>query len=138
MIKRPIYIVDNDTDDQDFLSEAFNELGYKNPLLFFRSAEDVVLKLKQLDSVPFLILCDVNLPKVDGFELKAMISKDDTMNFKSIPFIFWSGTASEKQIKKAYDLGAHGFFIKGSSIQELKQSVENIMTYWLGSKQPQV
>lgn len=136
MNKNPVYIVDDDVDDQQFLIESWKELGYENPLVFFRSAGEVVNRLREKSSHPFLILCDVNLPKVDGFQLKSDLLNDAGLNCKSIPFIFWSGVASESQIQKAFDLGAHGFFLKGSTLAELKESLQQIMSYWQNSKQP--
>jgi DNA-binding NarL/FixJ family response regulator len=56
--------------------------------------------------------------------------------FRSVPFIFWSTTASEQQIVQAYNLSVHGFFIKGTSMEELKATFINIISYWRRSKMP--
>jgi PleD family two-component response regulator len=74
---------------------------------------------------------------MDGFELKKRLYEDDSLNYKSIPFIFWSSQASVEQIKKSYDLGGNGFFIKESTLSELKASLIGIMQYWLKSRVPE-
>jgi CheY-like chemotaxis protein len=133
----PILIVDDDPDDWEFLQEAWNELDFLNPLLFFQNGEDVLQYLKSDKQKPFLILCDVNIPKMDGFELKNELLKDRSTNYRSIPFVFWSTEVSKSQIQKAYDLGVNGFFVKENNFNGIKQSLIDIVKYWFNSKTPE-
>ncbi len=126
----PVLIVDDDLDDRDFLQEAWTELGMENTLVFFSNAEDALVYLQAGHQPPFLILCDVNLPRMDGFELKRKIYENIEMNYQSIPFVFWSSQPSKAQIQKAYDLGGNGFFVKDNNFDALKQSLYEIVQYW--------
>jgi len=131
----PIFIVDDDTDDEDFIRDAMEELGLVNELKFFHKAEELLSELKNTSVIPFMVICDINLPGMDGFQLREEVLKDGTSG-KSVPFIFWSTSASESQIKKAYDLAAHGFFIKGKTYKELKEGLNKIIIYWSLSQAP--
>ncbi len=51
----------------------------------------------------------------NGFEIRKRLMADETLRYRSVPFIFWSTNASEKQIQHAYDLPAQGFFIKSNN-----------------------
>ena len=133
----PVLIVDDDSDDQEFLEEAWKELGYSNALLFLTSGEQVLDYLYSKKETPFLIICDVNLPGMDGFELKEKILENIEANYKSIPFVFWSATASKAQIQKAYDLGGNGFFLKDDNFAALKESLVQIVEYWRKSRVPE-
>jgi len=133
----PILIVDDDSDDRQLLREAWKELGFPNPLLFFNTGEEVLQYLSAEKIIPFLTLCDVNIPKMDGFELKAKLLEDTSMNYRSIPFVFWSSEVSKKQIQKAYDLGVNGFFVKGNTFEEIKNSLIDIVNYWQKSRVPE-
>jgi CheY-like chemotaxis protein len=137
MNKGPVYIVDDDEDDKEFVKEVWKELGYTNELLFFSNGEAVLRHIKTNQVVPFLILCDVNLPRMNGFELKDRLLETTSLYHKSIPFVFFSTQASEEQVKKAYDLRVNGFFIKQDSIEELKASLATIVEYWQKSQVPQ-
>lgn len=132
----PILIVDDDTDDRKFLQDAWDELEFKHPLIFFDNGKDVLQYLNSEKTKPFLILCDVNIPKMDGFELKKKLLEDPHINYKSTPFIFWSSAVSKTQIQTAYDLGVNGFFLKENNFDEIKQSLIDIVKYWLKSKTP--
>jgi len=132
----PVFIVDDDSDERYPVKEVWKELELKNSLRFFNDAEEILSYIKTGSDVPFIIISDVNLPKIDGFELRQMLIDDESAKYKSIPFIFWSGKASIAQIKKAYDLLAHGFFIKEETMEEMKKTFVTIIEYWLKSKSP--
>jgi len=136
MNNSPVFIVDDDHDDREFLEQAWKELGYNNPLKFFDDGEQMLNYLKGNSTIPFLILCDVNLPKMDGFELKKQIEESD-IKLKSVPFVFWSNFAAKAQIEKAYNLSANGFFIKETKFEDIKQSLVDIYKYWQKSKTPE-
>ena len=137
MIDGPVLIVNDDDDDRELLQDAWKELGYKNPLIFFNNGEDVLQYMASEKATPFIILCDVNLPKMDGFELKERILADSSMNYKSIPFVYWSDEVSHSQIEEAYDLGGNGFFVKGNTFEAIKKSIKDIVNYWSESKMPE-
>ncbi len=103
---------------------------------FFNNAVSALEYLKKKNIIPFLILSNVNLPTINGFEFKERCLKDEHLNYATVPFVFWSTFASTEQIKKAYDLGGHGFFIKGNSFESIKQSLIDIVNYWANSKRP--
>lgn len=136
MNTNPIYIVDDDNDEEQMIRESFEELGFKNELRFFNSAEGLLSELRNKPVIPFLIISDVNLPKMDGFELRERILREKAVSHKSVPFIFWSTKVSEAQIKRAYDLSVHGFFLKGTSYKDLKDKLQEIVKYWDDSLAP--
>ncbi len=132
----PVLFVDDDPDDHHLVTELWDELKLKNPILFFDNGEKMLFHLKSDSTVPLLIICDVNLPMVDGFEIKRRLL-GSYLNYKSIPFVFWSNKASKTQIKKAYDLCANGFFIKPTQYGDMKESIRRIVEYWLTNEQPE-
>lgn len=137
MNTNPIYLVDDDADDKAILEEVLGELGAKNEVRYFSTGQELLKELRTNSVVPFLIISDINLPGMSGFELRKKILKEASISDKTIPFIFWSTTASESQVKEAYDLSAHGFFLKGTNFTDMKDSMEKIIEYWSSSLAPQ-
>ena len=79
----PIVIIEDDIDDQDILTEIFKELNYENELIFF---SDSVLALEYLTDTavePFLVLSDINMPKLNGMELRDKIHNNEDLRMKS-------------------------------------------------------
>lgn len=138
MNANPIYIITEDDDDWEFLQQAWDELDYPNKLKFFRHTEDVLSYLKTQDHVPFLIICDLNLMHMDGFDLKKKLMDDKYLKNTSIPFVFLAETTPRKEIQKTYDRGINGFFVKGATIKETKATLKKIVEYWQESRTPEV
>lgn len=136
MENNPILIVDDDQDDLDLIKQVADHLQLNQPIHYFRSGDQLADYLQTSPHAPFLIICDVNLPNGDGFSIKKRISENPGLKYMSVPFIFWSTDASEKQIQYAYDLPAQGFFFKPSNFTDLCDTFETILKYWQKSQHP--
>jgi len=92
------------------------------------SAKDGETGLRLInEEKPGLVLLDLILPKMHGFEvLKAIKSNEDT---KEIPVIILSNLGQDSDIKKAEELGAAGYFVKASTdLSELSKIINKILT----------
>jgi CheY-like chemotaxis protein len=126
----PVIIIEDDIDDKEILEEAFQNLGYPNPLLFFADGQAALEFLNASEVIPFIILSDINMPKLDGFALRDKIKMDARLQLKCIPYLFFSTASSQKAVVDAYSLSVQGFFIKQSSMAELQKTITVIMEYW--------
>lgn len=79
-----------------------------------------------LDDHPVdLILMDVGLPWVNGFELAQLLKEHKDL--KKIPLVFVSGKASEEDMKKAFEIGADDYIKKPFDVEKLKKTVETLL-----------
>ncbi|OQP67533.1 response regulator [Niastella populi] len=131
-----VWIIDSDTDDQEMVQQVWKELNLQNELKFFEFADEAMSYLANIETAPFIIICELHLPKTNGLELREKMLASHSLKFKSVPFIFWTGQASEEYVVRAYDLSVHGFFIKESRFEDLKVTFLNIINYWLRCKMP--
>ncbi|WP_207513866.1 response regulator [Longitalea luteola] len=136
MQNEAVLIIDHDEDDWMMITEVWKELQLNNELIFISSAEDAIVRIQKMPSAPFIIICELNLPRINGFELREKMLQTNSKKLRSVPFIFWSTTASEEQILHAYNLSVHGFFIKDNSMDELKETFKSMINYWKRSKMP--
>jgi len=126
----PVIIIEDDSDDQDFLKEIFRSLNYSNEIIFFSDGNKAIDFLNRTDIIPFLILSDINMPKLDGFALRDKIRTDAKLHIKCIPYLFFSTASSQKAVVDAYSMSVQGFFLKENSLAELEETVRVIMEYW--------
>lgn len=126
----PIIIIEDDDDDQTLLKETFEKLEYTNELFFFIDGNRALEFLNSSDVIPFLILSDINLPKLDGFALRDKIKMDAKLQLRCIPYLFFSTALNQDTVIKAYSVSAQGFFKKQNSIKELEKTITVIMEYW--------
>jgi CheY-like chemotaxis protein len=126
----PVVVIEDDEDDQAILKEIFTKLNYPNKIIFFSDGQEALDYLHQTDVLPFLILSDINMPKLDGFALRAKLKTDAALQLKCIPYLFFSTAATQKAVIDAYSLSVQGFFVKQSSLAEIEATISSIMEYW--------
>ena len=72
-----------------------------------------------------IILLDINLPWVNGFELCKLLKEHNDL--KNVPIVFISGRKSEVDKKYAFKLGAHDYITKPFNIKEVKDTVRTLI-----------
>jgi len=131
-----IVIVEDDMEDQEMFSEVFNELNYKNEIIFFNDGQEALAYLTTKTSEPFIVFSDINMPKLNGIELRKQIHENEDIRMKTIPYLFFTTTAEQEAVVDAYSKSIQGFFIKPVSFQELKSTIKIIVEYWQKCESP--
>ena len=85
---------------------------------------------------PDLVLLDLNLPRMDGREVLALIKSDEGL--KSIPTVILTTSESEADIVKSYNLQANCYLRKPVHLEVFESLVKSIIDFWLSrAKLPQ-
>jgi len=125
-----IIVIDDDEDDRQLYKIAFENLHVKNKVRIFSDSVDAFKYLKATDEQIFFILCDINMPKLNGLELRQKINDDEALRVKAIPFLFLSTSDSDELVDKAFTLNIQGFFMKPSTVDRLEIILVAILNYW--------
>lgn len=134
--KGPIILIEDDKDDQELIAEIISQSDHTNLLRIFPDGQEALDYLQANTDRHFLIICDINLPVINGLELKQRINGNERLRSKSIPFVFLSTTEDRSLVKEAFDMSVQGFFKKPSSYQELKVILEMVLNYWKHCEYP--
>jgi CheY-like chemotaxis protein len=126
----PIIVIEDDSDDQQLLDETFKELNYPNEVIFFSDGHLALEYIVKERVKPFLIISDINMPKIDGFALRKMFHNNEALSVRCIPYLFFTSGANRQGVFDAYAMSAQGFFIKPNSIADLRNTVRKIVEYW--------
>ena len=78
---------------------------------------------------PDMILLDLNLPKMDGREVLALIKEDESL--KGIPTVILTTSESEVDIVKSYQLHANSYLNKPVQLDAFEDLVKSINDFWL-------
>jgi len=132
----PIIIIEDDLDDQYILTDVLKELNYKNEVIFFGDSVKALEHLTQTDIEPFFVLSDINMPKLNGIELREKVHNNEDLRLKSIPYLFFSTSAEQRHVIDAYSRSIQGFFIKPTSYEKLKNTMRKIVEYWQECESP--
>lgn len=122
--KKTILIADDDTFLLDMYALKFSQSGFA--VSTATSAEEVVEKLKQSPVSPSVLVFDIMMPVVDGFELLERVQREKLAP-DSLKIIL-SNLGSESDIKRGIDLGVDGYVIKASATPaEVVEKVQQIL-----------
>ena len=125
-----IVIVEDDIDDQEMFDEVFKKLNYKNEIVFFNDGQEALTYLTAKTSEPFIVFSDINMPKLNGMELRKQIHENEDIRLKTIPYLFFTTSAEQGAVIDAYSKSIQGFFVKPSSFQDLTELIKIIVEYW--------
>ncbi len=122
MTKKKILVVDDELDVQSIISFRLEINGYD--ISVASDGQDGLDKIKA--EKPDLVLLDLMLPKINGFEICRMIKFDE--KFKDLPIIILSALDKEDDRKKAMDAGADAYFLKPFDLESLLGKISSLLT----------
>ncbi|MGV9003553.1 response regulator [Flavobacterium sp.] len=134
--KGPIIIVEDDIDDQELFADVLKELNYKNEIIFFGDGQQALDYLTVSDNEPFIVFSDINMPRLNGIELRKQIHENENMRLKTIPYLFFTTSAEQGHVIDAYSKSIQGFFVKPSSFNDFKKLLQIIIEYWQHCESP--
>ena len=119
--KLPLMLVVDDNEDfRNFISALFTE-NYR-----ILKAEDGEVALQMiLDKMPDLIICDVMMPKMDGFELCRLVKQD--IRISHIPIILLTAKAGDENKYRGLEAGAEDYIAKPFNMEMLSLKVSRII-----------
>lgn len=79
-------------------------------------------------ALPAVVLLDINMPRLDGFQVLRAIKADPAL--RHIPILILTTSGRREDVQRAYDLGASSFFTKPAEFDDLVALMEQIFTYW--------
>ncbi|OGW86662.1 MAG: hypothetical protein A3C35_00820 [Omnitrophica bacterium RIFCSPHIGHO2_02_FULL_46_11] len=91
-------------------------------------------KIQSPDERADLILLDLKLPGMDGFEVLQGLKK--LKLFEQVPVVMLTTSRRREEIDKAYQLGASGFVVKAEDFAELVAKLKQVKEYWFSAVEP--
>ncbi len=132
-----ILLVEDNEDDAELTLMALKKHNLANHIVRARDGAEALDYLngrgafagRDVERLPKLVLLDLKLPRVSGFEvLKAM--KGDGL-FKRIPVVVMTSSQEEKDIIASYDLGVNSFITKPVLMENFMEVIYRLGFYWL-------
>lgn len=125
-----ILVLEDDPHDVELLQSAFRAINLKRNVVFFRFGQELINYLVVNKRKPFLIMSDVNVPRLNGFETRNKIYDNPELDLKGVPYIFFSTSYSQAMQVKVMERPYFGFFVKPILYNDLISTVKKIIDYW--------
>ncbi len=127
----PILIVEDNETDALCLEKAFEENGIEKPIVTAWNGEEALTYLKAESSdmrIPNLILLDLNMPIMNGFEFLKAVKSDDRL--KVIPVVVLTSSISRIDMNDSYDNCVAGYIEKPLDPEGYREIVRVLDQYW--------
>ena len=130
----PILLVEDNPDDVLITKRAWSKGRIKNSLFVVNNGEEALKFLNKEENytdvpLPCLILLDLKMPKMNGFEVLEVIKADDKL--KNIPIIVLTSSNRYEDIDRAYKLGCNSYIIKPVNFEKFTKAITSLQQYWL-------
>jgi len=132
---KPILLVEDDDVDAMTTQRALDELKVTNKLIHRIDGEDALEYLRdEGNQKPCVILLDMNMPRINGFEFLKIVKDDDVL--KRIPVVVLTTSDDDEGVVESYKLGVAGYIVKPVSYQRFVEAIKTINIYWTLSRLP--
>lgn len=130
---RQILLVEDNNDDIELALRALRTAGVTCPVDVCSDGEEALEYFSaRVDSppssLPFLILMDIQLPKLDGLQVLQRLRSD--ARTRLVPIVILSSSDIEEDIQSAYHLGANSYVRKPIEFSSYSETVQQIGRYW--------
>ena len=129
-----ILLIEDNPGDIEFTRIAFKEYKFNNKLNVVRDGESALDYLHQKGKYqkavkPDIIILDLTLPGIDGFEVLTTIKKDEKL--ENIPVVILTSSDREEDIEKAYENYASCFVSKPLNFEQFVKIIKSMNDFWL-------
>lgn len=137
-----ILLVEDDPDDLDMTLRALRKSGMANKIHVARDGVEALEFIfcegphaqRRIDNLPKVVLLDLKLPRVDGFEVLRRLKAD--VRTRGIPVVVLTSSREQSDVVASYNLGVNSYIVKPVNFDSFVKSVSDLGMYWLLLNQP--
>jgi len=119
---KKILVVDDMSQIRNILRFNLEKEGYR---VSVASNGEIALELASGENPPDLIILDIMMPKMDGYEVIRRLRETDST--KHIPVVFLTAKAQKKDVLKGIEVGANDYVVKPFKFADVRRKIEKFM-----------
>jgi CheY-like chemotaxis protein len=132
--KKSILLVEDSPDHAFLIKRAILSFSKNLEVYWVKDGQEAVDLVLNNDFRPDLILLDIKMPRMNGFEVLSILKSNKETSY--LPIVILSTSANKKDVKRAYSLGTNCYLTKPVEIIDFRSKLRSIPLYWLFTNQP--
>jgi len=121
-----VMAIDDEEFSRKFLTKVLNKIGVEK-VVFAENGVDALAKLEKLEHPLDLIICDIEMPEMDGYELARKLRYGIVPRFKEIPIVMLTGKDTDKNIRSGRIHKIDGFMVKPPEIEPMRKMIDKVI-----------
>ncbi len=137
MPKKLILLVEDNPDDEFLTRDALRTGGVQHDVVVVRDgaeAVDWIFSAEGMNASPDLVLLDLKLPKMSGFDVLERIRSNSRT--RGLPVVILTSSSEHQDIQRSYSSGANSYVRKPVNFSEFVRAVQALGVYWLTVNEP--
>lgn len=135
-----VLLAEDNENDILMMRRAFTQAAIPNPLFVVRDGQEAIDYLagngkyaeRAAHPLPRLLLLDLRMPWMDGFDVLAWLRTQP--RFNNLPVIVLTSSKLQADIERSLDLGVYDYRVKPQSYEDLVRLLNDVRTCWLDEK----
>ncbi|NRR90096.1 response regulator [Winogradskyella undariae] len=123
-----ILLIEDDMIEIMKLNRASSSLQLNHKITEANNGEDALKLLEDKDSLPDIILLDLNMPKINGIEFLKILKADNRLKY--IPTVILTTSNNQKDLLECYKIGIAGYVLKPLKYEDYVSKIEKLLSYW--------
>ena len=123
-----ILLIEDDMIEVMKLKRARGSLEANHDISEANNGEDALKILEQKDSLPDIILLDLNMPKINGIEFLKILKSDERLRY--IPTIILTTSSNHRDLLECFKIGVAGYMLKPLKYEDYVSKIEKLFAYW--------
>ena len=136
----PILLAEDDENDIFLMGRAFDRVGIRNPLSVVHNGQEAIDYLggkgafaaRKKHPLPGLLLLDLKMPWMDGFDVLAWLRKRP--EFNTLPVVVLTSSKLQADIDKSREMGVYDYRVKPHDFEDLVRLLDDVRLCWLDER----
>ncbi|MCL5246455.1 response regulator [Cellulophaga sp. 20_2_10] len=123
-----ILFIEDDMIETMKLKRTVSKLQLKHKITEAKNGEEALDILKSGNTLPDIILLDLNMPRMSGIEFLSILKADDTLRY--LPTIVLTTSENRADLLECYRIGIAGYVIKPLKYEDYETKMQSVLNYW--------
>ena len=126
--KLKVLLIEDDAIEVMKLQRAISRLEMPHEIIEAKNGEEALKILSDANSLPDLILLDLNMPRINGLEFLKILKQDEFMRF--LPVVILTTSSNRKDMLECYQEGVAGYILKPLKYEDYVHKISVVLNYW--------
>jgi CheY-like chemotaxis protein len=123
-----ILLIEDDAIEIMKFNRVLSTLGLNHKIIEANNGEEALEILKIKNTIPDIIILDLNMPKINGIEFLQILKNDSFLKY--IPAIILTTSNNHKDVLECYKIGIAGYVLKPLKYEDYVDRIRKTLEYW--------